>query len=131
MLLADIDFMDVFWSMLWFFFLFMWIMILFHIIGDLFRDKEESGGMKAVWIIALVIFPFLTALLYMIIRGKGMTERSIQAQAEAQQQFAEYVQSVGAGGGGSAAEIAKAKELLDSGAITQAEYDALKAKALA
>lgn len=130
MLLAEIDFMDVFWSMLWFFFLFMWIMILFHIIGDLFRDKEESGGMKAVWIIALVIFPFLTALIYMIVRGKGMTERSIQAQADAQQQFADYVQSVG-GSGGSAGEIAKAKELLDSGAITQAEFDALKAKALA
>jgi hypothetical protein len=130
MLLADIDFMDVFWSMLWFFFLFMWIMILFHIIGDLFRDHEESGAMKAVWIIALVIFPFLTALIYMVVRGKGMTERSIKAQAEAQQQFAEYVQSVGTGGG-SAAEIAKAKDLLDSGAITQAEYDALKAKALA
>jgi hypothetical protein len=130
MLLADIDFMDVFWSMLWFFFLFMWIMILFHIIGDLFRDHEESGAMKAVWIIALVILPFLTALIYMIVRGKGMTERSLQAQADAQKQFNEYVQSVSAGGS-SADQIAKGKELLDSGAISQAEFDALKAKALA
>jgi hypothetical protein len=127
---ADISFGDLFWSMLWFFFLFIWIMILIHILGDLFRDHTLSGGAKALWCIALVFLPFLTVLIYLIARGQGMTERSIAQAQKNEQQFAQYVQSVG-GSGGATAEIARGKELLDSGAITQAEFDQLKAKALA
>lgn len=130
MLLADISFGDIIWSMLVFFFWFMWIMILFYILGDLFRDRELSGGMKAVWIIFLIVATPITTLVYLIARGNGMTERQIAAQQDAQKQFASYVQTV-SGGGGAAGEIASAKALLDSGAINQSEFDALKAKALA
>src|SRR5262245_35457068 len=116
--------------MLWFFFLFIWIMILIQIIGDLFRDHTVSGVGKALWCIALVFLPFLTVFVYLIARGQGMTERSIAQAQKNEQQFAQYVQSVG-GSGGATAEIARGKELLDSGAITQAEFDQIKSRALA
>ncbi|MEZ5143271.1 MAG: SHOCT domain-containing protein [Acidimicrobiales bacterium] len=132
MLIADITLTDVLWSMFVFFMFFIWIMILFQVFGDLFRDHEESGVSKVLWVIFIIVFPFLGVFVYLIVRGRGMAERSMKAQAEAQKQFDSYVQSVaGSGGGGGAADqIAKAKELLDSGAIDQAEFDRLKAKAL-
>ena len=130
MVLAS-TFTDVILWALWVFFLFLWLMILFYILSDLFRDHEMDGIAKAIWIIALIFFTPITALVYLIVRGRGMTERSIKAQKEAQAQFADYVQSVGGGSSTPAAQIAHAKELLDSGAITQAEFDQLKAKALA
>jgi hypothetical protein len=130
-LLADVDFMDIFWSMLWFFFLFIWIMIVLNILMDLFRDHSESGVAKTLWVLFLVFLPFLAVLVYLITRGQGMAERSMKQQQKAEAQFAEYVQSVGGGGGSAADQIHKAKELLDSGAITQAEFDSIKAKALA
>ena len=119
----------VFWTM---FVLFMWIIwfwLLISVFGDLFRDKETSGGMKAVWCIFVIIAPFLGVFVYLLARGGGMAERSMAQQQAAQAQFDSYVRET-AGSGGSAAEIAHAKELLDSGAISQSEYDALKAKAL-
>jgi len=128
--LADVSFGDLIWSMLWFFFLFIWIMFLFQIIGDLFRDHSLSGPAKAIWMIGLVFLPFLTALIYLVARGQGMTERSIARHQQAEAQFADYVQSVG-GSGGATAEIARAKELLDSGAITNEEFAAIKTRALA
>lgn len=127
-MLAETTFWTFFWSALWFFFLLMWLMILFHVIIDLFRDKELSGVTKTLWVIFLVVLPFLAVLIYVIARGDGMAERSRDHQRAAQQQFDSYVQGVA---GGSADQIAKAKELLDSGAISQAEFDQLKAKALA
>ena len=130
MLVADISFGDLFWSMLWFFFLFLWIMILVHIFSDLIRDRELSGWGKAAWVLFILFLPFLAVFIYLIARGPSMTERSLQAQQQAEQQFAQYVQNVG-GGGNAADQIAQAKTLLDQGAISQAEYDALKAKALA
>ena len=119
----------VFWTM---FVLFMWIIwfwLLISVFGDLFRDKETSGGMKAVWCIFVIIAPFLGVFVYLLARGGGMAERSMAQQQAAQAQFDSYVRET-AGSGGSAAEIAHAKQLLDDGAISQSEYDALKAKAL-
>jgi Phospholipase_D-nuclease N-terminal len=114
------------------FVLFMWIIwfwLLISVFGDLFRDKDTSGGMKALWCIFVIIAPFLGVFVYLLARGGGMAERNIAQQQAAQAQFDSYVREA-AGSGGSAAEIAHAKELLDAGTIDQAEFDSLKAKAL-
>lgn len=131
MILADLTLTDVLWSMLVFFFIFMLIMIFFQIVTDLFRNKEMSGVVKAIWIIALIFITPLTMLIYLIVEGRGMAERQQAAAADAQQQYASYVKSVAGSEATPADQIAKAKELLDQGAITQADFDALKAKALA
>ncbi|HNH94028.1 MAG TPA: SHOCT domain-containing protein [Microthrixaceae bacterium] len=129
MILADVNLGEILWTTLVIFFMVMYFMILFSILGDLFRDHDTSGWGKAAWVLFLVIAPFLTALIYLIARGNGMAKRSMAAQADAQKQFNEYVQSV-AGSGSPSDQIAQAKQLLDSGAIDQAEFDRLKAKAL-
>ena len=116
--------------MLWFFFLVIWIMILFSVIGDLFRDKTTSGFMKFVWCAFLIFLPFITLFVYVIARGKGMAERNVERQAQAQADFTDLVKKSGASGT-PADQIAQAKGLLDSGAINQAEFDSLKTKALA
>lgn len=104
-----------------------WLMALFSIITDLFRDPETSGVAKAIWLVFLLFVPFLTALIYLIVRGRGMSERA-HAQAKAQRTATDdYIRSVA---GSSTDQIAKAKQLLDSGAITPAEFETLKAKAL-
>jgi len=131
MVLADISFGDLLWSMIVFFFMVVYLMMLFQIIIDLFRDKELSGVVKAVWLIALLLFPLVTMLIYVIVRGKSMGERAMKERAEAQAQMDSYVRSVSASSADPAEQIAKAKTLLDSGTITQQEFDALKAKALA
>ena len=134
MVVADVSFIDIFWSMLWFFFLFIWIVILFHVLTDLFRDHTLSGGMKTLWVVFLVFLPFLAVLVYVISRGKGMAERAAARQQQSQEQFEGYVRSVAATGDGTttpADQIAQAKQLLDAGTIDQAEFDRLKAKALA
>jgi hypothetical protein len=105
-------------------------MILFQIIGDLFRDKELSGWWKALWIIALIIVPFLSALIYLIARGRGMAERQAGEVRQAQAATDSYIQEV-AGRSNPADQIATAKNLLDQGTITQTEFDKLKAAALA
>jgi len=128
-LAADFGLGEVLWTM---FVLFMWIIwfwLLISVFSDLFRDRETSGGMKAVWAIFVIIAPYLGVFIYLLVRGGGMAERSMAQQQAAQAQFDSYVRQT-AGSGGSAAEIAHAKELLDSGAITQEEFEALKAKAL-
>ncbi|MFN8040125.1 MAG: SHOCT domain-containing protein [Acidimicrobiales bacterium] len=130
MLLADISLGDILWSMIVFFFFFIWIMILFQVFGDLFRDHEESGAKKVLWVLFVIITPFLGVLIYLIVRGQGMAQRQQAAAVQAQKDFNAYVQDVAGSGGSAADQIAKAKELLDSGAIDQAEYDRLKAKAL-
>jgi predicted PurR-regulated permease PerM len=134
LIVADVSFIDIFWSMLWFFFLFIWIVILFHILTDLFRDHTLSGGMKTLWVLFLVFLPFLAVLIYVISRGKGMAERSATRQQQAQEQFDSYVRSVATTSDATATpadQIAQAKQLLDAGTIDQAEFDRLKAKALA
>lgn len=123
------------WDLLaWIFWVFVFVaylMVVFSIIADLFRDEKLNGWLKAVWILFLIFVPFLTALVYLIARGSGMQQRSLaQAQALRSAQDAYIRQAAGAGSSASE-QIAQAKALLDSGAITQAEFDALKAKALA
>ena len=126
---------DSFWDFIWYtlviFAFVAYLMILFWILTDLFRDHKLSGWLKAVWIVFLIIFPWITALVYLIARGSSMTQRNIEAQQQARTQADEYIRSVSGGGKSAAEHIADAKALLDSGTITQAEFDALKAKALA
>ena len=132
MIVADVSFIDIFWSMLEFFFLFIWIIILFHVLGDLFRDHSLSAVTKTLWVLFLVFLPFVAAFVYLIVRGQGMAERSAAQQQRAQEQFEGYVRNVAATGESAPTEqIARAKELLDAGAIDQSEFDRLKAKALA
>jgi hypothetical protein len=123
------------WDLLaWIFWVFVFVaylMVVFSIIADLFRDEKLNGWLKAVWILFLIFVPFLTALVYLIARGSGMQKRSM-AQAEALRSAQDAYIRQAAGTDSSAADaIAQAKALLDSGAITQAEFDTLKAKALA
>jgi type VI protein secretion system component VasK len=124
------SFSDFFWLLIWSFFLVCYLMVLFQIIGDLFRDKDLSGWWKALWIIFLIIFPFLAALIYLIARGRGMAERQAGAVQNAQAATDQYIQSV-ASRGNPAEQIASAKTLLDNGTISQEEFDKLKQKALA
>jgi ABC-type multidrug transport system fused ATPase/permease subunit len=126
-LLAAYGLGEALWTVFVIFFLVIFLMILFSIFGDLFRDHEMGGGAKALWVLALILFTPLAALIYLIVRGGGMAKRAQAAQAEAQKEFDDYVKQTA---GGSAAEIAKAKELLDAGTISQEEFDSIKAKAL-
>lgn len=130
-LLADYTFLDVFWSMLVFFIWVLWFILLFRVIIDIFSRHDIGGGGKVLWILFVILLPFLGVFVYLIAENDGMTQRTI-AKAQAQQaQMDDYVRATAGTGGGAAAEIDKAKQLLDSGAISQAEFDAIKAKALA
>ena len=132
MIVADVSFIDFFWSILWFYFLLIWLMILFHILSDLFRDHSLSGVAKTLWVLFLVFLPFLGAIVYMITRGKGIAERDAAHHQQAQQQFDGDVGNAAAPSEATPADqIARAKELLDAGTIDQSEFDRLKAKALA
>ena len=130
MVLADYTFLDVLWSMLVFFVWVAWFILLFHVVGDIFRRRDASGGKKVLWLIFVLFAPFLGVFVYLIANSDDMARRNIEQAQARQGQMDEYVRSVAAEGG-AAAEIEKAKGLLDSGAISQAEFDAIKAKALA
>ncbi|KQX05328.1 MULTISPECIES: SHOCT domain-containing protein [unclassified Leifsonia] len=123
------NFWDIVWIFFWSFAFIAYLMALFAIIGDLFRDHKLSGWWKAVWIIFLLFVPFLTALIYLIARGQGMAERQLKDVKAAQAASDAYIKQVA--GSSAADEIAKAKALHTAGSITDAEYEALKAKALA
>jgi general stress protein CsbA len=128
---ADYPFMNVLWSMIIFFAWVAWIWILITILTDVFRRHDIGGWTKALWTIFLVVIPFLGVLVYLVAQHDGMAERQ-QKDVQAQQaQFDSYVRQAAGTGGGAASEIEKAKALLDSGAITQSEFDTLKAKAVA
>jgi Phospholipase_D-nuclease N-terminal/Short C-terminal domain len=116
-----------------FFIFFAWIMCVFYVFADIFRSQDMGGVAKTVWSLFVIFVPFLGVLVYLIARGGGMAERAMEQQQRIQEQQAKYVRSVVAtsGGGSSADQIASAKQLLDAGTITQAEFDQLKAKALA
>ncbi len=122
------SFWEILWFSLWAFFFVVYLMALFAIIGDIFRDKTLGGVGKAVWLFFLIFVPFLTALIYLIARGDGMAERNVKDAAVAKQQTDEYIRSVATSSPSD--EIAKAKSLLDAGTITQQEYEAIKARAL-
>jgi Short C-terminal domain/Phospholipase_D-nuclease N-terminal len=129
MFAVDYPFLDLFWTLLVFFLWVMWFWLLFTVWGDIFRRDDISGWGKAGWLIFTIVLPFLGVFVYLVSQNKGMTERNI-ARARAQRaQFDDYVRET-AGGAGSADEIEKAKALLDSGAISQEEFEALKRKAL-
>jgi len=132
MLLAEFGTGQVFWSMLWFFLFFIWIWLLISLFGDIFRSKDLSGWGKALWTIFIIILPFLGVLVYLIVRGNSMQERALQDAANRESEFRGYVQSVAgaSGGGGAADEIAKLADLRDKGVISDAEFQAAKAKAL-
>lgn len=123
------SFWDLIWWFLAVFIFFAYLMALFSIIGDIFRDHKLAGGWKAVWIFFLIFFPIVTALIYLIARGKGMSERQVAAAQSYKTAQDDYIKSVA--GTSPTDQIAQAKSLLDSGAISQAEFDSLKAKALA
>ena len=127
---ADYPFLDILWTMLVFFGWVIWFWLLIVVFGDLFSRHDISGWGKAGWIVLVVVLPYLGVFIYLIAQGAHMAERKAQQSQAAQAQFDDYVKTVAAPGG-AATEIDKAKQLLDSGAITQAEFDAIKAKALA
>ena len=129
-LAADYPFLDVLWTMIIFFVWISWFILLFHIVADVFRRHDIGGGKKAVWLIFVLFVPFLGVLIYLIANADDMARRNAESAAAAKTDMDEYVRSV-ASSGGAAAEIERAKGLLDSGAISQAEFDAIKSKALA
>jgi len=129
MLVGDYSFWDVLWWMIVFFAWVIWFWLLITVFADLFRRHDVGGGKKTLWIIFVILTPFLGVFVYLISQGKGMAERSGKQMQAAQAQQEAYIKSVA--GGGAADEIEKAKKLLDSGAISQTEFDAMKAKALA
>ena len=128
MLLAtDYPFLDILWTMVLFFAWVAWIWIAITVFVDIFRRDDIGGWHKAIWVVFVILVPFLGVLVYLIVQHDGMRERTVKQAQTQQQALDQYVRDTA---GGPATEIAKAKELLDSGAITQADYDAIKAKAL-
>src|SRR4029079_11101654 len=125
---ASYPFMDVLWSMVIFFLFVIWIWILITVFADIFRRRDIGGGMKAVWIIFVILLPYLGVFIYLIAEGHHMAERNAEQMSDVRAQPHEYIKSVA--GSSPADQIAQAKSLLDSGAISQAEFDGLKAKAL-
>ncbi len=127
---ASYPFLDVLWTMIVFFAWVIWFWMLIVIFGDIFRRRDIGGWSKAAWSLFVIVLPFLGVLVYLGVNGKGMTDRNVEQAQAAQQQTDQYIRSV-SGGGGAAAEIEKAKALLDTGAIDANEYEALKRRALA
>lgn len=125
-----------FWDIVWFiiisFAFVAYLMVLFNILADVFRNKESSGLTKALWMLFLVVAPFLTAIVYLVTHGQGMAERQLAAQRQAMEAQSAYIKSVAGGSGPSPVDqIVQAKALLDANAISQEEFEAIKAKALA
>jgi Phospholipase_D-nuclease N-terminal/Short C-terminal domain len=127
---ADYPFLEVFWTLIVFFLWVAWFVLLFRIVADVFRRRDVGGGKKTIWLIFILFVPFIGVFAYLIANGDDMARRNVEEMQTAQAQFDDYVRTT-AGSGGAASEIESAKRLLDSGAITQTEYDAIKAKALA
>jgi len=121
-------FLTFLWTLIVIFFMVVYFMMLFSIVVDIFRRHDIHGGKKAMWLLFILFFPLVGLITYLIVNGHGIAERQAKDVQRSQQQFDQYVQSVA---GGSADQIAKAKELLDAGTITQAEFDQIKSKALA
>jgi hypothetical protein len=124
---ADLPFLEVLWTMIIFFLWVAWIWTVIAVLSDVYRRHDIGGGGKAGWTLLIILIPFLGVLIYLIAHGHGMADRSVKQAQEMQTQYDDHIRDVA---GGPASEIAKAKDLHDSGAITDAEYEALKKKAL-
>jgi predicted PurR-regulated permease PerM len=123
------EFLTFLWSLIVIFFMVVYFIMLFGIVVDVFRRHDIGGGRKALWLLFILFFPLIGLISYLIVNGHGIAERQAKDVQKSQAEFDDYVKGVAGGGG--AEQIAKAKELLDAGTITQAEFDQLKAKALA
>ncbi len=130
MIAAEFGTGQVLWSMLWFFMFFIWIWLLITVFADIFRSHDLGGFAKALWVIFVIFIPYLGVFVYLIANSDDMARRQIEQAEAARSEMDDYVRTT-AGSAGPAGEIERAKGLLDSGAITQAEFDAIKAKALA
>jgi hypothetical protein len=130
LLAADYPFLDVLWTMLVFFLWVAWFIILFRVVADIFRRHDASGAKKTLWLLFVLFLPFVGVFAYLIANSDDMARRDLENARRAQREMDDYVRTV-AGSTGAAAEIDRAKQLLDSGAITQPEFEAIKAKALA
>ena len=128
---ADYPFLDVLWTMLIIFAWIIWFWLLITVFSDLFRRRDTSGFAKVLWIIFVIVLPFLGVFVYVITQNDGMTRRNLERANAQKTQFDEYVRQTAAGGGGAADQIERAKALLDSGAISEAEFEVIKRKALA
>jgi len=128
MVLADVDLGDLIWTTIWIFFLILFIWVFIMIISDLFRDHKLSGWAKAIWVVALIIFPLIGSLVYLIARGQGMAERSAAQERHARAEFDDYVRSTAASGTSAADELARLADLRDKGTITEAEFQTMKAR---
>jgi hypothetical protein len=131
MVAYDYPVLGVFWSMMMFFIFFIWLMLLFHIIGDIFRSHDMGGFAKTLWLLFVIVVPFLGVFVYVIARGHSMAQRGIDRAQAKDEAFSAYVQQTAASGGGSADELAKLADLKSSGVITDAEFAQQKAKLLA
>ena len=131
MLLAEFGTGQVFWSMLWFFLWFIWIWMLIAVFGDIFRSPDLSGWGKALWSIFIIFLPYLGVFVYLIARGRKMSEHAAQAAAAQEAQLRQYVQNVASTSGGAADEIARLADLRDNGILSEEEFQQAKAKALA
>jgi Phospholipase_D-nuclease N-terminal/Short C-terminal domain len=129
MVLGDISLGDLIWTTIWVFFLILFIWVFIAIVSDLFRDHETSGWAKALWVIALIIFPLLGSLVYLIVRGDGMAKRSAAQQRAARAEFDTYIrETAGTGGSGQVDDLHRLAALRDSGTITDAEFEQMKAR---
>jgi hypothetical protein len=129
MVVADVSLGDLIWTTIWIFFLILFIWVFIMIVSDLFRDHTLSGWAKAIWVVALIIFPLIGSLVYLIARGQGMAERSAAQQQHARAEFDDYIRSTaGSGRTGVADELARLAELRDKGTISDAEFQTMKAR---
>ncbi|MFF3607767.1 SHOCT domain-containing protein [Streptomyces sp. NPDC002463] len=129
----DYPALNLFWTMLWFFLWILWLFLLFKVITDIFRDHSLSGWGKAGWLIFCILLPYLGVLVYVIARGKGMSQRDVKQAKESEAAFQDYIRKTAGsegGGGGAAAELARLSELKEKGAITAEEFEKAKAKVL-
>ena len=129
MLAYDYPLLGLFWTMLWFFLFVAWLMLLFRIIADIFRSRDMGGFAKALWLILVIVAPFLGVLVYVIARGHSMSQRDMESMQAQQQAFDSYVRQT-AGSGSTAGELEKLVDLRDRGVITEQEFQAQKAKLL-
>ncbi|HET6833074.1 MAG TPA: SHOCT domain-containing protein [Acidimicrobiales bacterium] len=129
MVVADVDLGDLIWTTIWIFFLILFIWVFIMIVSDLFRDHKLSGWAKALWVLGLIIFPLIGSLVYLIARGEGMAERSASDQRQARAEFDSYVRATAASTGTAPVDdLTRLAELRNNGTISDAEFEAMKAR---